>query len=54
MNTQDIVSGVKEFAKENKKQIIWLLITAIAAWFIIELISNWAAFASGFQEGLNQ
>ena len=37
-----------------EKQIIWLLVTVIIAWFIIELISNWGAFTSGFQEGLNQ
>ncbi|MBR0315174.1 MAG: hypothetical protein IJK39_08665 [Bacteroidales bacterium] len=50
----EIMKKAKAFIRENRKQIIWLLVTVIIAWFIIELISNWGAFTSGFQEGLNQ
>ncbi|MBR5074047.1 MAG: hypothetical protein IKX26_02330 [Bacteroidales bacterium] len=44
----------KTFIKENRKQIIWLVVIIIVAWFAIELISNWAAFLNGFNEGINQ
>ncbi|MBP5692354.1 MAG: hypothetical protein J6W86_01420 [Bacteroidales bacterium] len=47
-------SKAKAFFKENRKQIIWLAVTIIAAWFILELISNWSAFSAGFQEGMNK
>ena len=50
----EIMKKAEAFIRENRKQIIWLLVTVIIAWFIIELISNWSAFTSGFQEGLNQ
>ncbi len=42
------------FVKENRRQIIWLAVTAAAAWFILQLISNWTVFMAGFNEGLNQ
>ena len=44
----------KAFIRENRKQIIWLLVTVIVAWFVIELISNWTAFSDGFRAGLEQ
>ena len=45
---------LKTFIRENRKQIIWLLVTVIIAWFIIELISNWTAFMDGYNEGISQ
>ena len=47
-------SKVMSFLKENRKKIIWLAVVAVVAWFALELISNWAAFAEGFKEGLNK
>ena len=54
METKSIYQKAVTFIKENRKQIIWLIVTVVIAWFIIELTSNWAAFSSGFQEGMNQ
>ena len=45
---------VKSFIRENRKQIIWLTITVIIAWFAIELISNWSAFMDGYRSGMEQ
>ena len=50
----ETMKKLKTFIRENRKQIIWLLVTVIAAWFIIELISNWAAFMDGYNEGMSQ
>ncbi|MBR6466136.1 MAG: hypothetical protein IKS82_06845 [Bacteroidales bacterium] len=48
----ETMKKLKTFIRENRKQIIWLVVTIIVAWFIIELISNWAAFSDGFHAGL--
>ena len=53
-SAESFIQKAKAFVKENRKQIIWLIVTAVIAWFIMELISNWAAFSAGFQEGMNK
>ena len=53
-NNQSFWSLVKTFFKENRKKIIWLAVVAVVTWFTLELVSNWAAFTEGFQEGLNK
>ena len=50
----ETMKKLKTFIRENRKQIIWLLVTVIIAWFIIELISNWTAFLDGYNEGISQ
>ncbi|MBP5391530.1 MAG: hypothetical protein J6Y40_05565 [Bacteroidales bacterium] len=50
----ETIKKAKVFIRENRKQIIWLAVTVIVAWFVIELISNWAAFSEGFHAGLEQ
>lgn len=50
---KNIIAQVKTFVKENKKQLIWLLIVIVLAWFVIELASNWSDFVKGFNEGMN-
>ena len=52
--SKSFIPKAKAFVKENRKQIIWLTVVVIIAWFIIEIISNWASFSAGFQEGMNR
>ena len=51
---ESLTYKVKRFAKENRKQIIWLAVTAVVTWFVLQIISNWTVFVQGFNEGLNQ
>ena len=52
--TNETMKKLKSLIMENRKQIIWLTVTVIAAWFAIELISNWSAFMDGYRSGMEQ
>ena len=42
---------VLSFVKENKWKLVMLLVVAVVAWFVMEVISNWGAFMEGFNSG---
>ncbi|MEF9931176.1 MAG: hypothetical protein RSC28_07375 [Bacteroidales bacterium] len=48
------LNKVLKFYKENKKEIMWLIIISIFLYFIFIFAEYWDVMEKGFQEGWQQ
>lgn len=54
-NKQEKFSGkqILSFIRENKKDIIMIIIFAVTAYFLTLIIADWEQFSSAFMDGWN-